>query len=55
MKIKVEYPYLLKFIIGVLQTALAFYLIYHFNFLNSVCYLILLISLEGFKKSIIKL
>jgi hypothetical protein len=53
MEIKVKYPHLFKFIIGVLQATLAFYLIYHFNFLNMVGYSILLICLEDIKKYII--
>jgi hypothetical protein len=52
MDIKVKYPHLLKFIIGILQAVLAFYMIYHYNFLYLIGYIILLISLESFKKHI---
>jgi hypothetical protein len=52
MEIKVKYPYLMKLLVGVLQTALALYLIYHLNFLNLLGYSIILISLENIKKLI---
>jgi hypothetical protein len=50
MKIKVKFPHLLKFSLGLLQAALAFYLLYHFNFLNLIAYSILLVALEAVKK-----
>ncbi len=52
MDIKVKYPHLLKFIIGLLQSALAFYMIYHYDFLKMIGYIILLISLESIKRHI---
>jgi hypothetical protein len=52
MEIKVKYPYLFKFIIGILQATLAFYALYYSNFLNAIGCCILVILLQVIKKHI---
>jgi hypothetical protein len=44
-----KYPHLFKFAISLLQAGLAFYVLYHFSFLNLVGYGILLIALQCIK------
>jgi len=49
---KKKHSYLLRFIIGLVEISLIFYVFYHFNFINVIGYVILTTGLESIRPSL---